>query len=102
MNNYDDVVTKVSQYVDTERAKATKMNISEYAIQLHYDISNDMCISFYHVLSVSLYTDFSELCTDFSSTFRSIKPYEELSSIKNRNSHYWWLSKTLRETVQLF
>ena len=49
-----------------------------------------------------LYTDLTELSSDFSSTFRGVNNYEPLQSIKHRNSHYYWMSRYLRECVQIF
>merc|ERR1712176_623351 len=35
-------------------------------------------------------------------TFRKNGPFEPIKSIKKRNSQYFWMSKILRETVELF
>ncbi len=35
-------------------------------------------------------------------TFRTISEYETLSSLKARNRDYYWMSRVLRETVELF
>ena len=53
-------------------------------------------------MSILLYCNFSDFCTEFSKTFRAIHAYETLTSIKERNRKYRHLSKILRETVQLF
>lgn len=55
-----------------------------------------------HLISLILYTDFTELSADFTSTFRKKHPFEQLNDIKKRNREYWWLSKLLRETVEFF
>eukprot|EP01084_Bolivina_argentea_P301716 520593_1 len=73
-----------------------------YNIKLEYQVEEGTRLTFHHLLSLLLYTDYSKLCTAFSSSFRAVTPYEPLSSIKRRNSSYWWMSKSLRETVQLF
>eukprot|EP01084_Bolivina_argentea_P278263 475289_1 len=56
-------------------------------------------LTFSHLLSLVFYCDYSELSTDFSSTFRKRHSYETIESIKNRNSKYYYLSKYLRECV---
>ena len=68
----------------------------------HYGIKGGTPLAVYNLMAVCLYTDFTDLCSNFSSTFRKIHPYESLSSIKRRNSKYWWMSKILRETVELY
>ena len=68
----------------------------------HYDIEHDAPLGLDNLISVILYCDYTALCSDFSSTFRKTNPWETISNIKHRNRKYWWLSKTLRETVELF
>eukprot|EP01084_Bolivina_argentea_P222840 377148_1 len=101
------VVLKCDEYFVTQRVKAM---IAEGAStmewsdddRLHFGISRYTKISKEHLYSLILYCDFSELCTDFSKTFRAIKQFETLSCIKKRNRQYWWMSKLLREAVQYF
>eukprot|EP01084_Bolivina_argentea_P248814 416283_1 len=72
------------------------------ANMLHYGIKRGEPLRFKNLVALILYTDFSELCTDFSSTFRKTTPYETLSCIKQRNREYYWMSRTIRETVERF
>eukprot|EP01084_Bolivina_argentea_P320586 556259_1 len=83
-------------------AKQAKHGKYDYGIKLEYEVEEGTRLKFHHLLSLLLYTDYSKLCTAFSSSFRAVTPYEPLSSIKERNSSYWWMSKCLREAVQLF
>ena len=53
-------------------------------------------------MALIFYTDFSKLCTAFSASFRKIHSFETLASIKERNALYFWMSKALRELVELF
>ena len=69
---------------------------------MHYEIRSGSQLTISNVISIILYCDFSDLSSDFSATFRPLRPSEPLSSIKKRNQKYWWLSRTLRETVQYF
>eukprot|EP01084_Bolivina_argentea_P271770 462515_1 len=104
MQQYEDnVVLKARNYKDTEIVKSMYAVVNRWSgSNLHYDINHESKLFFHHLLAVILYTDFSDLSTDFSSTFRKIAPFESLSSIKLRNGEYYWLSKILRETVELY
>eukprot|EP01084_Bolivina_argentea_P316410 548450_1 len=98
ITQYNKKYNKLTEYMKTENAR-----IATYCHDyLQYDIADGSPISKHHLLSIILYTDFSELSTDFSSTFRAIHHYEILSSIKTRNSNYWWMSKYLREAIECY
>ena len=49
-----------------------------------------------------LYTDYSNLSSDFSSTFRNKTKFEAFSRTKQRHANYYWMSKLLRETVAIY
>ena len=53
-------------------------------------------------MSIIFYTDYSSLCTLFSSTFRPLSQNENNKSIKKRNSYFWHWSKILNQTIHLF
>lgn len=93
---------KANKYIITERARkgtALRCGTGDF---LHYGIKPKAPLSLQHILSVILYTDWTELSTAFSSTFRSISQQEKLSSVKSRNREFRNWSKTLRETVEYF
>ena len=69
---------------------------------LYYGIEFGDFLLFGHILALILYTDFSKLCTVFSSTFRQMHNFETLKSIKTRNALFYWMSRRLRELVELF
>ena len=97
------IETKVKQYYTTNMVKTLKSCwFDDECIKLEYDIDPDSPIKFEHLLSLCLYTDLSDLCFDFSCSFRALNPYEPLSLIKDRNSKYYWFSRYLRECVQLY
>ena len=77
-------------------------NEGEGGIPFHYEVAVGSVLSFYHLLSLLLYTDYSDLSSTFSSSFRKTKPFETLENIKRRNSAYFWMSKHLRELVEVF
>ena len=55
-----------------------------------------------YLICIILYTDYTDLSSDFSSTFRAKHKYEPFNSIKRRNERYYWLSKGLKELISLY
>eukprot|EP01084_Bolivina_argentea_P117806 209142_1 len=96
---YHEVNVKVTEYTKTKIVKATEA--ISCALNYPYKIDQGESLTYAHILSMVLYTDYSELCTDFSSTFRQ-KHSETLESMKRRNSKYYWFSKKLRECVECY
>ena len=93
----------MTRYANAIKAKQTKVWVKDDGIYgLKYGIKYKDTITFNHLLSLCLYTDFNDLCTDFSESFRSLSNYESLNSIKQRNRNYRFMSKYLRECVELF
>ena len=110
MESYESqLIPKIKAYMNTKRARGTWANIPDYdgedkeAIKLHYGIDKDnLRLSFNHLLSLCLYTDYSNLCTEFSKSFRKVSVYDTMELMKIRNSKFYWMSRYLRETVQIF
>eukprot|EP01084_Bolivina_argentea_P263327 445653_1 len=103
MVQYKALMVKINEYLKTETVKSTKARqVEEDAIQLQYEVDDDTILSYYHLLCVLLYTDYTELSNDFCCSFHGIYPFEPVSSIKKRHQTYWWMAKGLREIVQLF
>ena len=102
--------TKAAKYLKTDTIKRFKAyywkgNKREKKVgtqYCHYDIDMLAVVAYHHLLSLILYTDFTKVCTNFSASFRRIRPFESLSSIKKRNSAFFWMSKHLRELVEIF
>eukprot|EP01084_Bolivina_argentea_P088413 159626_1 len=95
---------KATSYINTIKAKqitALHYRISD-VIHYHYDIAKGTPLSMSHLLSIILYTDWNDLCYQFSTTFRQITQYETLTDIKNRNREFANWSKLLREAIELF
>eukprot|EP01084_Bolivina_argentea_P297767 513044_1 len=59
-------------------------------------------MSYFHILSLVLFTDFSQFCVDFKNSFCPISETETLQDVKKRNSNYFWMSKLLREVVEMY
>eukprot|EP01084_Bolivina_argentea_P011292 21109_1 len=99
IQQYNDlVVLKAEKYISCETSKSMKSNF--YSKQ--YGMKRNECITLNHLSAVIMYCDFTVYCTKFSSTFRKIKPFEDLDSIRSRNESYFWQSKLLREAVECF
>ena len=103
IKQYKDVIlVKASAYINTNKVKSIKADPWYTYSPAHYEVEDKTPLGLDNLISVILYCDYTALCSDFSSTFRKTSPWETISSIKHRNTKYWWLSKTLRETVELF
>ena len=51
---------------------------------------------------IILYTDYSDLSTHFSSTFRPNHKYEPFAVTKKRHSQYYWFAKGIKEMMEVF
>merc|ERR1712228_782026 len=67
-----------------------------------YEIAKDTLLCLWNLIAIILYTDYSAHCSEFSASFRRLSPFEPLEVTKKRNAMFWWMAKTLRETVELF
>ena len=94
---YKEAKIKTEKFMKTKEIKKTKAKGTYY---LRYEIA--AALIFEHILSLILYTDYTKLSTDFSSSFRKLSTFETLKSIKQRNALYFWMSKFLRELVECF
>ena len=101
-----EILPKATVYFNTNYAKKiTAKGIKQYNndyVPPYYGIRRDSLLSLSHFISIILYTDYDKLSADFSSTFRKINAFETLQHVKERNAKYWWMSKLLRETVEIF
>eukprot|EP01084_Bolivina_argentea_P095520 171717_1 len=105
MATYRVILTKVKEFMRTESVKKLKAyndKSNGYIIALNYEIEHEAPVLERHLVSLFLYTDCTKLCTHFSATFRAINTFETLSSMRARNAKYWWMSKSLREMVELY
>eukprot|EP01084_Bolivina_argentea_P315267 546154_1 len=97
----DHVLFKVNKYMISDIVKQTKAAYVEY-LNHHYEIARMTPIQRRHLISLVLYTDFSYLSSDFSKSLRPRTYFEHVIAIKGRNSKYHYLSKYLRETVEIY
>merc|ERR1712228_998421 len=107
ISKYNKAKIKTSKYLKTEQIKKTKAKWTYHQwgtkqILLEYEINKDGVITFGHLLSLNLYTDYTKLSTAFSASFRKSNNFETLQSIKKRNALFFWMSRYLRELVEIF
>ena len=100
----EEVVVKAKEHENTRIVKETKAALGRWdgTEGLHYDIKDGVPLGFPNLVSLILYTDYTELSSHFTATFRRSDLFESLKSIKTRNSDYYWMSRRLRETVEIF
>ena len=77
---------KVNQYIQTRTARKMK-NFDKGIIKKE------------HLMGIVLYTDFTELSSQFTKSFRRKNPFETKEQVKKRNDKYWWWSKVLKDTL---
>ena len=104
---YSDFKTEIMEYryinniMEEYQSRIHKKAVEYHATNLVKSIKDEIgyIIPFSYLICIILYTDYSELSTDFSSTFRAKHKYEPLGSIRKRNERYYWLSKGLTEMI---
>ena len=67
-----------------------------------YGVSANEILSKDRLISMILYTDYTNLSSSFSSTFRRTTVFEPVEATKQKHRHYYWMSKLLRETVVVY
>eukprot|EP01083_Nonionella_stella_P254839 875311_1 len=103
LEQYDKAVVKVKFYHNAQEIKKNTATRDGTLNNRYYglDYLAKPQIKFEHLLSLVLYTDYIDLSTDFSSTFRKNNAFETLESMKRRNREYYWMSRWLRECVEM-
>ena len=96
-----EILPKAVSYLGTNYAKSIQAKVDCFS-PAWYGIIHGSTITLSHLIAVILYCDYTKLSTHFSSTFRKSGPWDTLQNIKNRNRKYFWMSKLLRETVEIF
>ena len=98
---YNQIINKSNIYQTSNTFKSATASLLAAPYE-YYGIEFGSSLGCNNLLAVLMYTDLTDLSGAFTSTFRKCHPFESLSSIKRRNSHYWWWSKILRETVECY
>ena len=69
---------KAEMYVDTNKVKQTTTTCDDY---FQYGIFKGAALSLHHLLTIILYTDNTNLCSQFTATFRRGSFYESIESV---------------------
>ena len=86
MEEYDLCCTKAKEYYTTTIVKS--MKAANCDMRFHFGIPVNKPITIDHILSIILYCDLDRYSTQFSETFRKIKPHDTIHSVKRRNSKF--------------
>ena len=54
------------------------------------------------LICMILYTDYTDLSSQFTATFRRRNPFEPLEQTKRRHRNYYWMSTGLRKAVEFY
>ena len=99
MSEYNGTITsKITEYLKTKKIMGMITKWKDY----EYSIAKDKQIGFDNLLSIILYTDYTDLSANFTSTFRKKWIYESLEQTKRRNRKYYWWSRILQETIEMY
>eukprot|EP01084_Bolivina_argentea_P300972 519101_1 len=94
------VMLKATKYMSSDKVKQIRANnFDEY---LHYGIEKNSSITIQHIMSIIVYCDFTKYSTKFSKSFRKASSFEPINLVKKRNRYFYWESKILRETVEIY
>ena len=63
---------------------------------------NDEATSKSRLMCIILYTDYSELSSHFSSTFRKSNTFEPTQAMIRRHRNYYWMARLLRDAIQVY
>ena len=99
---YELLMKKADEYMQTVIVKCMHANNPFDEDYFHYGIEVGMDITIQHIISIILYTDYSDYCTQFTESFRKLSFGESFVSVKKRNSEFWHQSKYFRETVEFW
>lgn len=96
--------TKIVKSIRYTPKRSTHLdNISHYeGYDNPYGICEGDVIPIRYLQCIILWTDYTDLATEFSSTFRPSHKYETLAMTKQRHSRYYWLSKGLKEMIYFY
>eukprot|EP01084_Bolivina_argentea_P255644 430094_1 len=87
--------------------KIKKIAIKDYKLictyyDPDYNIIRNSLIGTKHILSMIIYTDCTEFCTAFRSTYRAMHPRETDQHITDRHRELYWYSRFLFTSIESF
>eukprot|EP01084_Bolivina_argentea_P306953 530498_1 len=101
MEEYQTLVFfKANELMTSDKVKTIKAH--GLSAVYHYGINKGEPVTIKHIMSLILYTDFSDYCSKFSASFRKLSGHESLEEVRKRNEEFYWQSKLFREAVEIF
>ena len=97
-----EIILKVNACHQTQLVESMKSSSSKHVDHSKLGVSKREVISKDRLMSIILYTDHTDLSSHFTSTFRKLNIFEPIQSTKNRHTNHHWMSKLLKETVQVY
>ena len=97
---YEDVVGKAERNFMSKEIKCMVSN--DCILGQYYEKCPNAAIEIENIIVVILYCDYTELAFHFGRTFRYLCMEETEEQLKQRNREYYWMSRILRETVELY
>eukprot|EP01084_Bolivina_argentea_P265262 449553_1 len=94
---HETIFVKAHEYYQSQIVKTMKCNDPYYYNK--HEIYPQDTLSLFHLFCIILYCDMTDLCTDFSATFRKKDEFETLTVLKVRHSKYYHFAKGLVEAV---
>ena len=95
-----EIIPKATVFMKTKLVKS--LEAKGYETLERYGITHGAGISTDILMSIILYTDYTELSSNFTGTFRKKNIYEPIQSVKQRNKEYYWFSRRLKECILCF
>eukprot|EP00486_Rosalina_sp_Unknown_P012660 CAMPEP_0201592974 /NCGR_PEP_ID=MMETSP0190_2-20130828/190707_1 /ASSEMBLY_ACC=CAM_ASM_000263 /TAXON_ID=37353 /ORGANISM="Rosalina sp." /LENGTH=565 /DNA_ID=CAMNT_0048051957 /DNA_START=765 /DNA_END=2459 /DNA_ORIENTATION=+ len=93
-------VRKAMDYIQSDYIKEMKCVRNRAAI--YYDTQRKNPLSVEHIMAIMIYCDWSDLCSQFSATFRRSSNDETMDCIKDRHRNFYWFGRYLKECVECF
>ena len=93
-----EIIPKVDAYFETKLVKSMESD-RDYN---EYGISKGDIISKSRLICIILYTDYTNLSSHFSSTFRKSNTFEPTQAMIKRHTNYYWMARYLRETIRVY
>jgi len=87
-------------YIQSDYIKEMKCVRNRAAI--YYDTQRKNPLSVEHIMAIMIYCDWSDLCSQFSATFRRSSNDETMDCIKDRHRNFYWFGRYLKECVECF
>ena len=96
----EEIIPKINHYYNTDIVKSIKAH--QYSFEDFIGTPQGTQLDKDNLISIVLYTDYDQLSTNFTASFRKREIYDTNKNCVIRNSKYYWWSKILWQTVNLF